>query len=245
MLSHFSLVRLFAILWTIAHQAPWSMIFSSQEYWIGFPFHSPGDLPDQGIEPGSPILQADFFFFLMWNFKKKSLLSLLQYCFYYICVCVCVCIYIYIYMYIYIYFWPEGVCDLSSLTRDWTCTPCDGSKVLTTGPPGKFLADEFFTIWATREARVLGFQVLQISRRHADGDIYPWSQVEPFTYCCCKSWKHLDGRQRDTQQGGRRCASWTPSQRAGMTPNTTKGLLVHSLPKLTASGVKCVQGWSV
>ena len=39
--------------WTVAHQA------SGQEYWSGLPFHSPGDLPDPGIEPGSPALQAD------------------------------------------------------------------------------------------------------------------------------------------------------------------------------------------
>ena len=36
-----------------------SMGFSSQEYWSGLPFPSPGDLPDPGIEPGSPELQAD------------------------------------------------------------------------------------------------------------------------------------------------------------------------------------------
>ena len=35
------------------------MGFSRQEYWSGLPFPSPGDLPDQGIEPGSPALQAD------------------------------------------------------------------------------------------------------------------------------------------------------------------------------------------
>ena len=33
--------------------------FSRQEYWSGFPFPSPGDLPDPGIEPESPALQAD------------------------------------------------------------------------------------------------------------------------------------------------------------------------------------------
>ena len=33
--------------------------FSRQEYWSGLPFLSPGDLPDPGIEPGSPALQAD------------------------------------------------------------------------------------------------------------------------------------------------------------------------------------------
>ena len=45
--------------WTVAHQAPLSMGFSRQEYWSGLPFPSPGDLPDPGIEPGSPELQAD------------------------------------------------------------------------------------------------------------------------------------------------------------------------------------------
>ena len=35
------------------------MGFSRQEYWGGLPFPSPGDLPDPGIEPGSPALQAD------------------------------------------------------------------------------------------------------------------------------------------------------------------------------------------
>ena len=54
-----SRVRLFATLWTVAHQAPSSMGFSRQEYWSGLPFPSPGDLPDPGIEPGSPTLQAD------------------------------------------------------------------------------------------------------------------------------------------------------------------------------------------
>ena len=40
--------------WTVAHQAPPSMEFSRQEYCSGLPFPSPGDLPDPGIEPGSP-----------------------------------------------------------------------------------------------------------------------------------------------------------------------------------------------
>jgi len=35
------------------------MEFSRQEYWSGLPFPSPGDLPDLGIKPGSPALQAD------------------------------------------------------------------------------------------------------------------------------------------------------------------------------------------
>ena len=45
--------------WTLARQAPLSMGFSWQGYWSGFPFPSPGDLLDPGIEPGSPALQAD------------------------------------------------------------------------------------------------------------------------------------------------------------------------------------------
>ena len=52
-------VRLFETLWTVTYQAPPSMGFSRQEYWSGLPFPSPGDLPDPGIEPGSPALQAD------------------------------------------------------------------------------------------------------------------------------------------------------------------------------------------
>ena len=54
-----SRVRLFATPWTVAYQAPPSVGFSRQEYWSGLPFPSPGDLPDPGIEPRSPALQAE------------------------------------------------------------------------------------------------------------------------------------------------------------------------------------------
>ena len=54
-----SRVWLFGTPWTISYQAPRSMGFSRQEYWSGLPFPSPGDLPDAGIEPKSPALQAD------------------------------------------------------------------------------------------------------------------------------------------------------------------------------------------
>ena len=54
-----SCVWLFATPWTVAYQAPLSMGFSRREYWSGLPFPSPGDLPDPGIEPGSPALRAD------------------------------------------------------------------------------------------------------------------------------------------------------------------------------------------
>ena len=54
-----SRVQLFVTPLTIAHKAPLSMEFSRQEYWSGLPFPSPGDLPDSGIKPRSPVLQAD------------------------------------------------------------------------------------------------------------------------------------------------------------------------------------------
>ena len=55
-LSH---ARLFVTPWTAAHQALLSMRFSRQGYWSRLPFPSLGDLPDPGIKPGSPALQAD------------------------------------------------------------------------------------------------------------------------------------------------------------------------------------------
>ena len=48
----------FLTLWTIAHQAPLSMGFSRQEYWSGLPIPSPGDLPNPGMEPVSPVTSA-------------------------------------------------------------------------------------------------------------------------------------------------------------------------------------------
>ena len=54
-----SRVWLFATPWTVAYQAPLSLGFSRQECWRGLPFPSPGYLPNPGIEPGSPALQAD------------------------------------------------------------------------------------------------------------------------------------------------------------------------------------------
>ena len=55
----FSRIRLFATPWTVAYQAPPSMGFSRQEDWSGMPFPSPGDLPNPGIKPRSPTVQAD------------------------------------------------------------------------------------------------------------------------------------------------------------------------------------------
>ena len=52
-------VRLSATPWPVAFPSPLSMEFSRQEYWSGLPIPSPGDLPNPGIEPKSPTLQAD------------------------------------------------------------------------------------------------------------------------------------------------------------------------------------------
>jgi len=59
-----SCIRLFAIPWIVAHQAPLYMEFSRQEYWSGLPFPTPGDLPDPRIEPvylASPAMAGRFF----------------------------------------------------------------------------------------------------------------------------------------------------------------------------------------
>ena len=53
-----SRVWFFATLWTVACQAPVSMEFLRQEYWSGYPFYSPGDLPDPGIKPRSLTLHC-------------------------------------------------------------------------------------------------------------------------------------------------------------------------------------------
>ena len=57
-LSHFSHVRLFATLWTVACQAPLSMGFSKQEYCSGLPFPPPGNLPNPEIEPAACVASA-------------------------------------------------------------------------------------------------------------------------------------------------------------------------------------------
>ena len=59
--SHSVLSDSFVTPWAIAHQAPLSMGFPSQEYWSGFSFSSSGDLPDLGIKLASPALAGKFF----------------------------------------------------------------------------------------------------------------------------------------------------------------------------------------
>ena len=51
-------VQFFATPLTVAHQASLSVGFPRQEYWSGLPFPSPGDLPDPGMEPTSPVSPA-------------------------------------------------------------------------------------------------------------------------------------------------------------------------------------------
>ena len=58
--SCFSRVWLFTTPWSVASQAPLSMGFLRQEHWSGLPWPPPEALPDAGIKPVSPALQADY-----------------------------------------------------------------------------------------------------------------------------------------------------------------------------------------
>ena len=63
-LCHFSCVRHFATLWTVAHQAPLSIGFFRQQHWSELPCPPPGDLSNPGIKPKSltsPVLAGRFF----------------------------------------------------------------------------------------------------------------------------------------------------------------------------------------
>ena len=58
MLIHFSHVRLFVTLWTVARQGPQSMGFSRQEDWSGLPCPLPRDVPNPGNKPSSLMTPA-------------------------------------------------------------------------------------------------------------------------------------------------------------------------------------------
>ena len=68
--KHFTHVWLFVILWAVAHQAPYSMGISRQEYWHGFPCHPSRDLSKPGIQPMSPVVATLRAYFLLLTTKK-------------------------------------------------------------------------------------------------------------------------------------------------------------------------------
>ena len=73
-LSRFRWIWLFVTLWNVAHQALLSMEFSRQEYWSGLLYPPPGDLPDPGIQPASPMspsLAGRFFTTQETNLSKE------------------------------------------------------------------------------------------------------------------------------------------------------------------------------
>ena len=70
-----SCIRLCEIPWTIAHQAPLFMESSRQEYWSELLFPTPGDLPDPGIKPVSPALQANSLPLNHWESLRDLKLS--------------------------------------------------------------------------------------------------------------------------------------------------------------------------
>ena len=73
--SHFSHVRLFATLWTVACQAPLSTRISRQNHCSEFPHPPPGDLPNPGIEPESPILQTNSLPRSHWGSPRVALIK--------------------------------------------------------------------------------------------------------------------------------------------------------------------------
>ena len=73
----FSHAWLFVTPWTAVCQAPLSRGFSREEYWSGLPCPPPGDLPNPGIKPRSPILQVDSLSFEPPGKPKHKLLLLI------------------------------------------------------------------------------------------------------------------------------------------------------------------------
>ena len=66
----------FATPWTVACQAPLSLEFSRQEYWSGWLFPSPWDLPYSGIKPRSPALQQILYCVSQWGNPRLNLFDL-------------------------------------------------------------------------------------------------------------------------------------------------------------------------
>ena len=69
-----SRVQLFGTSWTVARHASLSLGFPRQEYWSRLPFPSLGDLPELGIEPQAPTLQADFS--TVWTTREARIVPL-------------------------------------------------------------------------------------------------------------------------------------------------------------------------
>ena len=124
MLNHFSHVKLFVPLWTVALQTLLlSMGFSRQEYWSGLPCPPPGDLPNPGTEPTfpmAPALQADS---LALSHHRS------------VCVCVCVCIHIHIYIYFFRFFYLTGHCCCCCSVCQSHLTLCNTMDCSTPGFP--------------------------------------------------------------------------------------------------------------
>ena len=79
-ISHFSRVRLFATLWTVAHQASLSIGFSRKEYWSGLLCPPPGNLPDPGIKPSYLSCLADRFVTICTTCEALKILSKVKQC---------------------------------------------------------------------------------------------------------------------------------------------------------------------
>ena len=157
------------------------MGFSRQEYQSGLSFPSPGDPPNPGIEPGSPALQANYLF-TDWVTKvpfgfgdAEVMVDLSAACWSQMTVGYEVLKWKQIvlekrgWMYIlrkfgrgdnFFFFsfsaTPQVMQDLRSSTKGWTCDPCNGCRVLTSGPLGVSLEEELlispptFLIWKAK-----------------------------------------------------------------------------------------------
>ena len=150
-----SCIWLFVTLWSVACQVPLSMGFSKQEYWSGLPCPPSEDLPDPGIKPQSPALQAES---LLLSHQGSP------------CTCVCV----YIYMYVYLYWNASAVSEWKLLLCQTPCDPMDytvhgilQARILewvdfpfsrgSSWPRDRTwvscIAGRFFTLWVTREVQ--------------------------------------------------------------------------------------------
>ena len=143
MLNHFSCVKFFVTVWTVACQVPLSMGFSRQGYWSRLPCPLPGDLPDSGIEPAflmSPALAGGFFTTsATWEAEVKLLVAQS-------CLTLCdpmVCS-------------PPGSSVhriLKARILEWVAIPFSkGFPWSREGTRISCIAGGVFTVWATREA---------------------------------------------------------------------------------------------